>query len=362
MNEPFPFIYTVLSVLAILCLILRRSKIGIAGAIILSVMMAFVAFFRGDYVGSDYENYIYIYNHANNLKATDITGDTIDIGFAALILFFKAFGFGHVVFYGFCYLVFWGGVIKYCRFIKADLIYSIFFFYFLGYYFNSFNILRQMMAIGIVLFIIPQLYKRKYFIFIMLLILIALVHKSVLLCLLLVPIYIISQKKEINKTFLTIILICSYAIYYIGMTYFYQYLTLLMHVLNVTDSFGQYVENGELRQEIGNLTSTAYTLFAFLLIFCKNKKTYRFETNTVVLSYALFNVGNLLMVQGIRIFMWFNIFAVPLLPLMILEKNTKYRTLFQIASLVMVLSLFVIQYVIGNNNEVKPYYMIWGKI
>lgn len=362
MNEPFPFIYTVISVLTILCLIFRRSKIGIAGAIILSVMMAFVAIFRGDYVGSDYENYIYIYNHTDNLSATDIKGGTIDAGFAALILFFKAFGFSHVFFYGFCYLLFFGGLIKYCKFIKADLVYCIFFFYFLGYYFNSFNILRQMLAIGIVLFIIPLLYKRKYILYIALLVLIALIHKSVLLCVLLVPIYIMSQKKELNKTLLSIVLIGSYVVYYIGMTYFYHYLALLMHVFNVTDSFGQYVENGELRQEIGNLTSTAYTLFAFLLIICKNKKTYRFETNTVVLSYALFNVGNLLMVQGIRIFMWFNIFAVALLPLMILEKNTKYRTLFQIASLVMALSLFVIQYVIGNNNEVKPYYMIWGQI
>ena len=331
---------------------------GIAGAILLAVMMAVVAIFRGDYVGSDYENYIYIYNHANNLKATDISGDTIDIGFAALILIFKSFGFSHVLFYGFCYLFFFGGVIEYCRFIKADIVYSLFFFYFLGYYFCSFNILRQMMAIGVVLLIIPLLYKRKYILYILLLILIALIHKSVLLCLLLIPIYIFSQKKEINKPLLTIILIGSYAVYYVGITYFYQYLTLLMHMLNVTDSFGQYVENGELRQEIGNLTSTAYTLFAFLLLICKNKKSYRFETNTVVLSYALFNVGNLLMVQGIRIFMWFNIFAVALLPIMILDKNTKYRKLFQIACLVMVLTLFVIQYVIGNNNEVKPYSLI----
>ena len=359
MSEPFPFIYAVLSIGAILCLLIRRSKIGRPCIIILSVLLAAVAIFRGELVGNDYESYIYVYNHTNDFKATDLTGKTIDVGFAALILLFKSFGFNFVVFFGFCYFVFWAGVLRLVKFLKVDEAYGIFFLFFLGYYFDSFNVIRQIMAIGMLLMFIPLLYKKKYVLFSLFIFLIYTLHKSVLLCLLLIPIYMISQKRDINKCLLAIVLLASYAVYYVGTTYFYQYATVLMQVLGFSDGFGAYVENGELRQEIGNTTSTVFTLFALLILLCKDKTTYRFETNAVILSYALFNVGSLFMVFAIRIYMWYNIFAIVLLPSMIKEKGTRHRALFTILCYVIVLSLFVIRYVTGNYNDIKPYYLVF---
>lgn len=357
MNESFPLIYTILSVGVIVCLFLRRTKLGALSILVLSLMMAVVAIFRGQYVGTDYENYIYIFNHTNSLHVTDNTGNPVDVGFAAFILLFKSLGFNYIAFYGVTYLILFCGLFRYIRFIKADIAFSLFFFYFLGYYFDSFNIVRQVMIIGFVLFFIPLLYKKKYIQFLVVVVIACLFHKTAILCVLLVPIFILSQKGRINKTILAVGLVLSYGVYYIGTTYFYKYMALLMTYFSMTDSYGQYVANGELRQEIGNLTSTAYTLFALILLFCKSNKSYKFETNVVVLSYAFFNLGNLLMNQGIRIFLWFNVFVLALLPIMFQDKDTKYRKLFIVVSIIMSLSLFVVQYYLGNNNEIKPYYM-----
>lgn len=360
MIEDFSFVYILITLGVIACLIFPKNRTLLLAV---SIFMAFIAICRGMFVGSDYEHYIEIFKTAADLGYADKYDDQVEIGFVATILLCKYLNIGHVAYYGLAYLAFFIGIWRYATFKGVNKSVVLFFMFFLGYYFMSFNILRQLLAIGIILNFFPLLDKGKYFKFAIAVVIVSILfHKTSVMYLLLIPVHIYSSKAEsINKPFLAVILLVSYILFYVGRTYVYDSLTVIFNFLRITDRFGAYVSNGMLREDFGNITSTAYTVFALLLIICKSPKRCIFETNAVVLSYALFNIGNILMGQGIRIFLDFNVIVLILLSDMFYDKQTLFKRVFISASVIMCLTLFTVQFITGNAQEVKPYYFYFEK-
>lgn len=73
-----------------------------------------------------------------------------------------------------------------------DIFFSVFIFLTWGYYFMTFNTVRNYFALSLTLFSIKHLAKKEYFRFVFIVVIAALFHKSALVC---IPIYVAALKK-----------------------------------------------------------------------------------------------------------------------------------------------------------------------
>lgn len=360
-EDSFSIFYILLCVLACLCLLRPQNK---RLFIFTSLIATFILVCRGVDVGTDYKSYIL--NFQDNANSWDFSiGDNfgIDVGFVSLMYFFKKISLNYFIFFGIVYIVFYLCLLRYVKYKNVDYGWFIFLYFFLGYYFMAFNIMRQLMSIAIILLFIPLLDKKKYTYFAFIVIIVSLLfHKSEIEMLLLIPIHFISNKtKKINKPILLAILVGSFCVFYVGRLILYDSMSLLITLLQIENQYGVYIDRIDFRDGFGNMTSLLFTTFACLLVLCKNSRTYVFETNAVVLSYVLFNIGNMLATQATRIYLDFNVFILVLIPLMICEKGISHHRLFKIATIMLCLVYFSYSYIICNRDGIKPYYFFFEK-
>ena len=313
---------------------------------------------RGNNVGTDYYGYLYSYSHMTSMQYTDSYCYNMEPGFRFLMFSFHRLGVSARIFYLLLFCVFLFSILRFSRYKKANGAWAIFVLVFLDYYFMSFNIFRQIFAIGLLLFFIPLLERKKYLLFSIAVILIGyLFHSSIYLSLLLVIIHWIASKNtKINKPLLYIAITLSYAVFFIAKDYVYDYFSDALLIINMADRFGDYVEGGLYRKEIGIVSSTCYSVFSLFLIFCKSPNNHKFETYVVIFSYVLFNLFNMLDSQSTRIFLNFNIFILYLSYLIIQDKKTKFRFIFKLVFIIMAITLFSAHFIVGENEGVKPYY------
>lgn len=359
MRESFSIYYIFITIGALLSIFWGNKK---QYFYLFSIVLILICILRGLNVGTDYYNYYLAFESAKEFKVSLDRVQGAEPGFSSIMYVFKYFSNNYVLFYGLVFIVYFWCIFHYVNYKKVDRGWAIFLFIFLGYYFMSYNILRQLMTIGLIISFIPLLYKRKYTHFALVVIIFSfLFHRSEIEMLLLIPIYYLSTKiQKLNKPILYVIIWGSFALFYIGKSYLYDSFYSVINILNLDDQYGGYISRAENRLEIGNKTSLLFSLFATLIVFCKKNNTYIFETLCVIISYALFNIGNLLATQSVRIFLDFNIFIIVLIPLMIQENIGKYRKLIVIGSVFLCLFYYSYSYIINNRDEVNPYYFFFN--
>ena len=358
-SESFPLIYVLICILVAICLYKDTNKLLLLGT---SIFMTVVVLLRGIGVGTDYEQYVL--NFKYNIVSLDFEfGDNfgLDSGSANLIFYFKQISSNYFIFYGLVYIVYYFGLSRYAKSKNISYGWFLFLFFFLGYYFMSFNIIRQLMTIAIVLLFMPLLENKRYTMYALVIIIVSFFfHKSEIEMLLLIPIHYFSNKSnKINKPLLIFLLMSSFTLFYIGRTFIYDYLSSLMSLIQVNNQYGVYIDRIDARDGFGNMTSLLFTSFACFLVICKCPTTHIFETNAVVFSYVLFNIGNILASQATRVYLDFNIIILVLIPLMISEKGTLFQRSFKIVTIMLCLIYFGYSYVINNRDGIKPYYFLF---
>ncbi len=101
-----------------------------------------------------------------------------------------------------------------------------------GAYFTSMNILRQYMAVGIILWCLELANKRKIIYYIILVFLAASIHQSAWLML---PMYLVFRKKRFDKSVLVIVAIT--------LVLFMNFQSIMSSVLSAGSSYDHYLEN-----------------------------------------------------------------------------------------------------------------------
>lgn len=311
--------------------------------------------FRGDMVGTDHPGYIDVFKSITKENALTITALTrTELGYLYQMILFKFFSDNYVLFFGIQYLFFFIGFWRYCRYKKADTAWTLMLFFFIGFYLRSFNAIRQFAVIGMILFFFPWLEERKYIRFSIIIIFISVFfHTSELVYLVLILVhYYISKNKSVGKLYPLAALLLSYSLFFMNHSFIYNIqLPGLMG-----ERFDAYFESGETREEIGYMTAGVYTLYALIILYCANMRKYAFEVYTIILSVIIFNIGNIIHITIARLSLDFMIVICPLSSLMIFDNKTKKRFVYALTTVVVCIALFVVQFVISNNSDVKPYY------
>lgn len=338
--------------LVMICLSLRFYKNKTLIVCILCYM-TILAVLRAKTVGTDTAGYAEDFYKLKSLeRGANYIRHIWEYGYIASIILFKKFSNDYLLFISLTFIPIIIGTIKFIKDSQVNFAYAIFVFFTFGFYFDSFNLMRQMMVIAIIVSALPLLHKQKYIVFAIVTIIFSfLFHQSEIMFLLLIPIhyFVCHGILKLNKKWLYFLLIFSFVVFYIGNS-------VLVNLFS-SFAFAHYLEYITVNNntETGNMYSFVYTLFAIIVIYVKNDKNYIFESYVFSLSVVMFNIFNTFSMFGSRVAIDFMFFMVILLPQMLFDCQTKHRKLFLYITLIFCFGTFVFKYVISNMSEINPY-------
>lgn len=343
--------YLILLLVIIFCIIWDEENKH--AFVVLMLIMTFMGVFRGLNVGSDHagwEQDFYIIKSFGSSYYHDF-----EIGYVSLILFFKHFSNDWLWFSGLTFLVPMIGTFYFIKQYKISYAWAIFIFYIFGIYFAAFNSMRQYMAICSIAAFSYLLNEKKYLIFALLTIAVALLlHKSTIIMLLLIPIHLFVQNKHIHKVYLYLIIIFSYLLSYVDVK------IIILPILAILDFIGLAGDYSQYASSEAHLNSNIYalvlTLYVLLLVFVSDNNDFSSEKYTVVLFIVLYNIFNLLSIYGTRVAYPFEYYLIVYVPMLLKKLNgTRNGIILKIATLVCGLGYFLACFAISNVSSVNPY-------
>lgn len=345
--------YIILLIVVIMA-VFRQSKFWVRASIFLMLLLAVC---RDITVGTDFLGYyedFKIIKDPNNAK--NIIYHSFEIGFIYLICLFKKITTDYLLFGSLIFLPFFFGCLKFMKVSNINMAYGLFIFYTYGFYFSGYNIMRQMMCIGLILSCIGSLYKNKYKYFVVIVIFFSLLfHRSSIIFLILIPIHYYATKIDmVNKKILYIIVILSYCTYYVGANFFLGIFSTFISTLGLSDYSAGYLHTDS---EGGNTVSLMYTFLTLLIIYCKSPCKGNFQILTFVFSIVLYNLLNIIPTYASRAVLGLMVFSTVLIPQMLMDKNTLHKKIFFPAVIIFGLGYFFYAYYINNFGEINPY--IW---
>lgn len=348
-------IYIGMLLLSILLTYLFKNNVKLTFCKIMLAMMPFfiISAIRFD-VGTDYlfrylPDYFYLY------KGIEV--NNIEFGFKLLyyicfILFDKNFQvFFIITSFIICLLIF----LSIYKFSKNAIL-SIIIFFFAGLYFQSMNIIRQFIAMSVLLFFHNLILEKKYFKWILICLCASLIHRTAILGVF----YILLSK--INKIDIKFVLF--FAIVYL---FFSDYIEKFLNWILKYTSFSVYLVNEYNRGEmvkttvIVNLLIYIYMYYIYLIkrkrnnISLENKLYLNLQAMAVFMSV----LGNE-MFLFFRIVYYFEIFQIISIPNF--TKELKIKDNQKICSILITICFLIVftkNNIINNDNEVLPYHTIF---
>ena len=344
--------YWILLSIIILCIIKYTNRKIVYIAI---VYITVLAVFRDISVGTDFMGYEEDFVIINESTSLNDIRHTFEPGFIYAMRVYKKFSQNYLLFISLLYIPSILSTLKFVNDHNVNWAFAIFFYVTLGHYFQTYNIMRQMMVISLCLSYLPFLYKKKYGIFAGLIIITSLLfHRSELLILTFIPIYYwVDKHTTIYKNLLYVGLALSFSVFYIGNTFFKTFFANLTLLMLSDEHYANYILSEN--EDSGNMTSLMYTLLGFIIVYVKNPKTYRFQTYIYIFSIIIYNIFNTFSLYATRVSFPFMMMGIVLLPQMIMESKTMYRKLFVITTIVFSLGLFFNRYYFHNAGAVNPY-------
>ena len=272
--------YIFLGILLIIACVFNKNKklpyVALGVMVILGMM-------RGIDVGTDHAGYEDDFYLIKTFKSMNVMRHDFEIGYVSLILLFKKFSNDYLTFASLAIPVTLWGFWKFIDTFKVNKAYSLSLFYFSGMYFATFNVMRQMMAVGIILGFIKWLLDKRYLKFGILIVLVSLLfHKSTLISLVLIPIHYYSLKYSVlPKKHIAILAGACFAAFYIGKEFVQNTSLAILLSIGLGDRYDGYL-SGMSEEDISNLTATMLTIYFLIwLYFKKNNKS-------VFISWAYF--------------------------------------------------------------------------
>lgn len=318
--------------------------------------MTFLGVFRGIDVGTDHAGYEEDFYILNSYKSMDLMGHRFEIGYVSLILFFKNFSNDYLWFSGLTFLIPMISTMYFVKKYKINYAWALFVFFFMGFYFDSMNLMRQYMAICSIAAFTYLLKKQEYKKFAIVVIAFSIAfHLSSVIMLLLIPLFYFFEKKHyyISKKWLYILIISSYFLFYIGPKILAPLILTFMSILPV-DVFSSYVSNYD-TTEISNSMVTIYNIYALLLVYLNKNTKINAELMCFVFFIMSYNIFNMFSTYAFRAVLPFKYYMIALVPLMFSYNNTNSTKLLKLMTVVFILAVFFVSFVMGNSNEINPY-------
>lgn len=350
--------YIILLFLIFLYLIKDHSKnlyYIIVGYMILLGMM------RGLYVGTDHFGYMDDFYIIKSLNANDYIQHRFEIGYLASILLFKEVSNDYLSFASLSIPPTIIGLIIFIKRHKVNMAYALFIMVTLGIYFSSFNIMRQMLAIGLILPFINLVYEKKYIKFTLITILFSfLFHKSTSFILILIPIHHLSLNiKMINKNLLAILIVFSYIMFFIGKSFLQNNFSIILSAIGYNEFVG-YINGINTEGDTKNITASIFTLYSLIWLFVIDKRENIFSYLVFCLYIVFLNLFQMFDVAAGRIALPFLCFFLISIPQTIESKNTKYRIWFSVTTFIFCIGYFINSFCLNNYGEINPF--IWREL
>lgn len=222
-------------------------------------------------------------------------------------------------------------------------------FYYLTLFFpQSMNIMRQYVAIAIIMWAFDYIFERKYKRFIIVIIIAALFHTSALIALVLIPLhYYMTNKITINKFAISILLLVGVAL-------------AIEPVKNIISNYSVYFSDKQL--SIGMLFVARIVVFLSYL-FIRGQR----QTRVLTEDMGLFNDYITIMYaiglgitffgsyfdQMARIGLLFVFCSTPFMTITI--KNNRYRQIYTLVYIMIAIMYFVFQVILKGEQGVIPY-------
>lgn len=350
-------LYNINLIFVFICLIISRYEITVnknkTNSYILNIL-AFLSLWalpalRNYSVGSDSEMYANIFSR---ISSYTIENSPAEIGYLILnkvTNLFNSSGSNQIIFIttSFISLYLISRVIfKYSRAYEL----SFFLFITMYFYYDSFNLVRQFIAIGITFYAIKYIFSKEFYKYLFMIIISFLFHQSAII---MIPFYFILQIKIPNKVYGIILSVGIIGCFCIN--------KVLMMIFTIIPRYQKYA-SGELSKLLseGSHWIHALTLFLlFIVIFLfKEKLVNKDEKNNIYINALFFSV--ILQILGIksvlfsRVVYYLSIYSVLLIPNFLDIIYIKKRG---VAYLTIIVIYFVNNFVLLllNQSEVLPY-------
>lgn len=281
-------------------------------------------------------------------------------GFLALIWLFKHYIVNNYPL--FVSLIFFPFMLGSLAFIKRKQVLAsiaLFVLFMWGFYFNAYNIMRQMMCVGLLLYCTMWLDKGKYYLYIFSCILISyLFHTSGVVMILLAPLHYLWKKHKIDlshKLWLWSALIGSWILFFYGKTFLQG--ILMPVILAIDGSYQNYIVNEN--KDLGYLFSLGQTLIACYLVYFHKRGQMDFELSVFVLGVVFYNLMSMFSVYAPRVAIYFLIYAIVFIPNLIQsvkesQSKRQYKLLL-FGVIAYSFYRFISMYCLNNTGEVNPY-------
>lgn len=227
----------------------------------------------------------------------------------------------------------------------------VFFVYLFSYYLTSFNIMRQGLAISIVIYAFTYIVEKKIVKYILTVLLAILCHKTAIIIL---PVYFIyDNKRSVKKQMLICIL---FLLLVINFENIFTYITNIS-MFEKYSSYNMHI-NSNNKTVILNIIISSIYIINFKKLIEKNNDNKFYVT--------LYVIGCILTVLGYkspylkRIADYFLVSSIYLTPELILaQNNIKDRVLYTIIGIVSVIGPFIISVYILGHADLLPYKVIF---
>jgi transmembrane protein EpsG len=315
------------------------------------ILLVFFSGFRGDFT-SDYKNYASLFDLYNSFDFTEVLKNFFyeERGFVLFSRFIGLFTSNAI------YLMLITSIIIVFFFLKEfkndseQLWLSVLLFVNIGAYYTSFNIMRHILAAAIVFAGSKYLYNRKFYKYLLIIIIATMFHATAILML---PFYFILNMK-CNKL--------NFSIITLGTIFLTTFLDKIMSFVFMF-VFKRYA-NYSYGMTGLNLTSVVVPI-SILIFIILHKKCFNINNTknriwiNATIYYVVFSVLGLKIQMIQRFAEYFAPYVLLLIPLVCARiKDKSQRILYYF---LIVILLIVYNYVILSGTGYDPYYFIWNK-
>lgn len=309
-------------------------------------------------IGTDYTNYLIFYKMFSKYDLVEALNKPLHEPFYTIINIITNMVFGgqewaiFLVTTGLTIcLVFW--ILKH---YENDLSIAVgLFVFYMSFYITSLNIIRQMLAVLIVLYSVKYIFKKEPVKYIVGVLIAAMFHNTALICL---PFFILDfeqgSKQRIKKQTLYVIALTSPLWLYIVFMYFPNLPMFDKYLSNYDIVFNGY--------GIGFLLDMSFILlpvFLFRKDLLELNKKYDFFVNIALIGIPI-RIIAYFQEFGSRLYLYISSFEILIIPLVFrATRDHKHALLIRIITVTMYVLYFVYTFVFNNSGEAFPYKSIF---
>lgn len=328
--------------------------------VIMSAYMIILIGLRSNYIGNDTMGYYNSYKNAASLSFTYLLNEVSDKGFVFIQILFNKL---HINFVGFnlIYALFNIVIISYLIYKKSNMPWFSYFLYItFGFFVLEFTMVRQTLAMSIVVLAVLTDKNKTFkdFVKFAVLVLIAYtIHASAIIC---IPIWFIRKIPFNNKTVIAFFVLIAAC---------YVFKSLVTGIVfnlagNISDKYEGYnsleTENAGILLYLMILVSVIFGLFISGFLRDKWNQTMFYMLCIMLVIFPAVQGGGAVM----RAYYYFYIFLIIYIPNMLnsIDRGKDLPILMLVIMLYLILGLYQFYIAVaGNSNYIVPYQFFWQR-